>query len=128
VLDHADADDLVEPGAAELAEIAHIDPAPVCETLGLDARALAADQVELALLRHLPRIIRRGEVAAGVHHAPIEEQFEELIRAVVVKSDRSPVAPHRRPPAPHPGCDRARDPRRGDDPLEPHERPGPLDQ
>ena len=63
---------------------------------------LAADQLELALLRALERVAGVREVGAGVDEARPEQQLVEAVRDVVVMADRGPVAAHRvQPPG---GC------------------------
>ena len=61
---------------------------------------LAADEVELPLLRRVEVLVGRGEVGAGVDHAPVEVEREEVVREVVVVRDGLAVAFERElPPA-----------------------------
>jgi len=54
---------------------------------------LAADQIELGLLRLIERVIRLGEVGAGVDHAPIEPETIESVTDIVVIADHLLIAP-----------------------------------
>ena len=56
---------------------------------------LAADQLELALLGGLERLVRVVEVGARVDEARAEQQLVEAVGDVVVMADRGPVAPER---------------------------------
>src|ERR671932_1564173 len=69
--------------------------ADVEEALAGPQAQLAADELELALLGRLERLVRVGEVGARVDHARAEEQLVEAVRDVVVVTDRRAVAGER---------------------------------
>src|SRR5688500_17817529 len=73
-------DDERAPAAADVEE-----PLP-----GLQLK-LAADMVELLLLRDFERVVGAAEVRARVHVPRIEPQAEELVAYVVVMPDRASV-------------------------------------
>ena len=58
---------------------------------GLEAK-LAADQIELGLLRRIERISRRAEIGARVNHSLIEPQLIEVVADIVVVMDRGRIA------------------------------------
>lgn len=74
-------------------------------------RELAADQVELAVLRSLERLARAGEVRARIDHRRPQHQPVEAVRDVVVMTHRVAIACQRPPPPTKSRLDR-RHPRR----------------
>jgi hypothetical protein len=66
--------------------------ADVEQPLALSEAELAADDVELALLSLIERVVRGDEVRARVDHASTEHEAVEAIRDVVVVADGGAVA------------------------------------
>src|SRR5262245_58821080 len=66
-------------------------PAPTAadieQALSRRESQLAADVIELLLLRHIEAVILRPEIRAGIYHRLIQPKFVEVIRKVVVKAD-----------------------------------------
>ena len=77
---------------------------------------LAADVVELLLLRDVERVVGAPEVGARIDAPPVEPQPEELVAHVVVVADRLAVE---NAGVPHP-CAQPRRPRRARRPARPH--------
>jgi hypothetical protein len=74
----------------------HHQPAPAAADVqqplaGLQAQ-LAADVVQLALLRGVQVVVGRLEVGARIDHAPVEPQRVEVVRDVVMVGDGRAVA------------------------------------
>src|SRR5579871_6653110 len=56
---------------------------------------LAADAVELFLLRQLQGIIGAAKIRAGINHGCIQEQPVKAVSEIIVRTDVPAAAPHR---------------------------------
>ena len=62
------------------------------QTLPRTQAQFAAEIIEFVLLGCIKAIVWRLKVCAGIHHAPIKPQAIKIIRNIVMKCHRTPIA------------------------------------